>query len=241
VADPAASHERWEPKEAMMQQSKEATMRRLAIPTALLILTALLLVPTLPAHPVVAVTTTCFDQAATIADHHGEIVGTSGSDVIIGDGGRNTIHAGGGSTDLVCAGGGNDVVNANQVAGGDGLYVDGGPGDDFIEGSGYAHIELYGGKGRDHIRAPGFGTDSRLFGGDGRDQIEGGEGPDTIFGGGGSDRILGSGGEDRLSGEDGDDTLDGGSGFDHLFGGPGNDKCLVGVDGGETTDCEREA
>ncbi|MGH8601370.1 MAG: calcium-binding protein, partial [Gammaproteobacteria bacterium] len=76
------------------------------------------------------------------------------------------------------------------------------------------------------------GTDSRLYGSDGNDQLRGGlgndwleaqAGNDNLLGGRGNDTLLGGNGNDSLSGGDGDDVLNGGEGDDLLVGGAGND------------------
>ena len=53
----------------------------------------------------------------------------------------------------------------------------------------------------------------------------------TLFGGAGKDKLDGGGGDDFLFGEDGDDDLDGGRGSDVLVGGDGDDKLRGGSDG----------
>ena len=80
---------------------------------------------------------------------------------------------------------------------------------------------LYGGSGRD-----------RLQGGDGDDIIYGGDGKDTIFGKGGSDELYGGGGNDAIDAGIGDDEVEGGSGNDRINGGPGADF----LDGGSGDD-----
>ena len=74
---------------------------------ALLIGFALTLIA--PAGSSAPVPETCFGMAATIDDHAGEIIGTSGDDVIIGDNNRNIVHTEGGS-DRVCTNGGADSI-----------------------------------------------------------------------------------------------------------------------------------
>ena len=63
-------------------------------------------------------------------------------------------------------------------------------------------------------------TDSRLFGGEGRDHLDGGEGSDELNGGPGDDVLRGGVGEDRFSGGPGADSISGGRGsLDVVFGG----------------------
>jgi hypothetical protein len=62
-----------------------------------------------------------------------------------------------------------------------------------------------------------------VFGGAGRDDIEGSRIADELNGGAGNDRIRGDDGRDVLRGNDGSDTLEGGFDVDRLFGGDDND------------------
>lgn len=84
--------------------------------------------------------------------------------------------------------GGEDTVDASDLAGID-LFVQGGDGDDLILGSGFA---------------------------------------DRLSGDAGDDVILAAGGDDAVFGGTGDDVLDGGAGFDALYGGTGTDVLLNG-------------
>jgi serralysin len=81
-------------------------------------------------------------------------------------------------------------------------FLDGGLGDDWLDGRDLADI---------------------LLGGDGNDFLHGNGGNDRLDGGAGKDFLEGDGGNDLLLGSLGNDTLDGGSGRDILFGGPGKD------------------
>lgn len=83
-----------------------------------------------------------------------------------------------------------------------GLLVDGGAGDDIIDGAALT-------AGRTLL------VDDA---GAGRDTLKGGAGDDTLHGGSGDDIVNGGGG---------DDTLDGGSGRDAMAGGGGNDRYAV--------------
>jgi Ca2+-binding RTX toxin-like protein len=96
--------------------------------------------------------------------------------------------------------GGNDLVSANAGVGALTLLsVDGGAGDDTINGS------------------------------DGPDLILGGEGNDVLNGGGGDDRIVGDRGTDTMNGGAGDDTLvwNNGDGTDVINGDAGSDDVEV--------------
>jgi Ca2+-binding RTX toxin-like protein len=187
-----------------------------------------------------AVATTCFGLAATIADHSGEIFGTTGDDVIIGDNKRNIVYGEGG-TDRICTGDGDDDVDSTSDVvdqSNDELYVDLGPGSDHLFSDSGVRNEVYGGGGAD-----------RMFTDDGPDLLIGGGGGDSINGWRGSDEIHGDKGNDDLSGYEGDDTIFGGvdndllegeEGFDTLDGEKGRDRCILGPDGGTATRCERE-
>jgi Ca2+-binding RTX toxin-like protein len=167
-----------------------------------------------------AVATTCFGLAATIADHRGEIFGTTGDDVIIGDDKRNIVYGEGG-TDRICTGGGDDDVDTEEVGGETAaLFADLGPGiDDLFSLSG-GRNEVYGRGGADFIF-----TDT---------------GDDLVVGGGGGDNIDGWRGADEIHGDKGNDDLAGEEGFDTLDGGKGRDRCVLGPDSGTATRCERD-
>jgi Ca2+-binding RTX toxin-like protein len=104
-------------------------------------------------------------------------------------------------------------------------YVDGGPGNDVIEGSlttaastaasGSCEVECH------------LGVGSQTF--------EGGPGDDIVYGDRGNDILRGNAGDDRLYGGIGDDRLEGGPGNDWLSGGFGADT----IDGGEGDDYVR--
>jgi Ca2+-binding RTX toxin-like protein len=104
-------------------------------------------------------------------------------------------------------------------------YVDGGPGDDMIEGSlttaasgavaGSCEVEC-------HLEV-------------GSQTFEGGAGDDIVYGDRGNDILRGNAGDDRLYGGIGDDRLEGGPGNDWLSGGFGADT----IDGQEGDDYVR--
>ncbi|HHP7232801.1 MAG TPA: M10 family metallopeptidase C-terminal domain-containing protein, partial [Xenococcaceae cyanobacterium] len=62
-----------------------------------------------------------------------------------------------------------------------------------------------------------------VFGGDGKDLIDGGADNDLLIGGKGDDTVLGQEGEDVILGNSGNDVIDGGLGNDTITGGPGSD------------------
>ena len=89
--------------------------------------------------------------------------------------------------------------------------INGGVGDDVLEGAGDATSSPHGG---DDVLRGGPGNDT-LLGSDGDDVEFGGPGVDTLQGNDDNDRLSGGGGDDRsLKGGDGDDRLDGGNGTD---------------------------
>lgn len=91
------------------------------------------------------------------------------------------------------------------------MEMDGGRGDDLLEGSGGYDI-LSGGRG-----------DDTLGGHSGNDTLYGNRGDDVLHGGAGHDMLHGGRGDDLLEGGDGDDVLNGGRGDDTLTGGEGSD------------------
>ena len=111
----------------------------------------------------------------------------------------------------VTGGAGNDRIVGNT----DANQLDGGPGDDTIDG-------------RD-------GNDA-LAGSTGDDTLDGGPGNDTVAGGDGNDALAGSSGDDTLDGGPGNDAVDGGAGNDHLTGGSGADN----IHGGTGNDSLRD-
>jgi Ca2+-binding RTX toxin-like protein len=99
-------------------------------------------------------------------------------------------------------------------------YVDGGEGNDTIEGSDQADV-LVGGTGDDIIN--GHGGNDWLHGGAGNDTLDGGAGEDLVVGGEQNDVLYGDTETDHIYGNGGDDQLYGNEGKDFLFGGRGND------------------
>jgi Ca2+-binding RTX toxin-like protein len=164
---------------------------------------------------------TCFGKAATIADHHGDIAGTAGDDVMIGDDGDNDFESNGG-TDYICGLGGDDMIGYqfNAV-----IYAEGGPGNDWLLG-GNSGNELHGGGGADQLT--GHDGLDLLYGDGGNDLLDGRGGQDFIHGGNGQDDLYGGDGNDHLFGEGDPDRLIGGDGVEAFSGGSGADKCYTG-------------
>ena len=183
------------------------------------------------------------------------IVGSIYNDVVYDLGGNDRIESGGGE-DVIWDGPGNDVVDAGPGA--DVVYPRDahntlalGPGDDVVDFPAAGSLRVDGGPGNDSIQG-GIAAD-RLAGGDGDDVISGHRGPDVLQGGPGRDVLNGNRGDDSLAGGlgndrlyggsafvqttppynyDGYDLLDGGSGGDTLFGGWQKDR-LFGGDGAD--------
>jgi len=101
------------------------------------------------------------------------------------------------------------------------ISVNGGDGQDTIDGSTDMDDVLFGGDGDDVIR-----------GGTGNNHLDGGDGNDNLSGGAGNDSLVGEDGQDTLRGENGVDTLSGGNGHDSLMGDAGDDS----IDGGHGHD-----
>jgi Ca2+-binding RTX toxin-like protein len=112
--------------------------------------------------------------------------------------------------------------------------LDGGAGNDLLNGRGAPSVEIWGREG-----------DDRLVGGPGSDDLYGdsgasptGDGNDMLVGGGDDDYLRGYRGRDTLQGSDGDDSLYADEGNDDVMGGPGNDYvgAMAGKDGADDLD-----
>ncbi|HEX4306225.1 MAG TPA: calcium-binding protein [Solirubrobacterales bacterium] len=108
-------------------------------------------------------------------------------------------------------------------------YVDGGPGDDVIEGS------LTTAASTAAVTAASGSCEVECHLEVGSQTFEGGPGDDIVYGDRGNDILRGNAGDDRLYGGIGDDRLEGGPGNDWLSGGFGSDT----IDGGEGDDFVR--
>lgn len=152
-------------------------------------------------------------------------------------------------------GAGNDTLQANNWNYGEKDVLNGGSGDDRLEGfggddtlnGGTDHDQLVGGMGNDTLDG-GTGNDwlfadngTSMDGGTfralnttaaqrgGDDTLRGGDGTDYMWGEGGNDTLYGQGGNDVLYGGWGNDGLFGGSNDDHLYGEYGADRHLMWV------------
>jgi phosphodiesterase/alkaline phosphatase D-like protein/predicted AlkP superfamily pyrophosphatase or phosphodiesterase len=109
------------------------------------------------------------------------------------------------------------------------VFTDGG--NDLVDGSVSKGSDnrLYGGDGNDELYA---GLRDRLFGEAGDDILDAtqGKGGNRLYGGDGKDRLF-AGTNDFLSGGDGDDTLFAGKGGNTLYGGAGADKFYLAYNG----------
>lgn len=101
---------------------------------------------------------------------------------------------------------------------------------------------IYGGDGRDYI--DGRPDDDVIYACDGDDgflnerhPVTGVRTSEAVAGGAGNDTIYGEGGNDKLKGQAGDDKLYGGVGNDRLDGGDGNN-FLEGGEGDDILDAE---
>jgi Ca2+-binding RTX toxin-like protein len=118
----------------------------------------------------------------------------------------------------------NDIVNGNPQAN----NMDGGPGNDTLNGGTDGADTLTGGLGNDtligdsDVLSNTVETDI-LNGGDGNDTLSGVGGNDTLNGGIGDDTLNGGTENDTLNGDAGIDTLNGDAGIDTLNGGTEND------------------
>jgi len=160
--------------------------------------------------------------------------------VIQGFGGDDTLIAGY-YTAVLDGGDGNDTLDGSPSA-----YlqeIDGGAGNDTITGASNGDAPIYGGDGNDLIHAQG-----EVHGGAGddtiyvampyfdSDDITGDDGKDTIIGSDAGDHIDGGAGNDAIDGGGGDDVLRSGSGDNILTGGTGNDYFIVGDGNNVITD-----
>lgn len=88
----------------------------------------------------------------------------------------------------------------------DGVSLDGGGGDDVLNGTA-GEDRLFGGNGDD--RLSGLAGHDRLEGGRGNDLLDGGSGMDLLIGGAGNDRLIGGTGADvfRFAAQSGNDVV----------------------------------
>ncbi len=115
------------------------------------------------------------------------------------------------------------------------IEIDGGKGNDILQGSDAQGDKITGGEGNDRIS--GLGGNDDISGGNGNDEIWGGDGNDLIRGDWGQDTISGGAGTDTIYGGGDNDSIYGGAGDDRILGGEGNDTIIHTVgDGNDTVD-----
>jgi Ca2+-binding RTX toxin-like protein len=112
--------------------------------------------------------------------------------------------------------------------------INGGLGNDILNGVDSLINVIYGGAGNDTITGGsqndvlvGDAGADKLYGNAGDDSIWGGGSNDWLYGGDGNDTLTGDGGNDLLYGGLGDDVLNGGLGIDTMSGGAGNDTYII--------------
>lgn len=139
-------------------------------------------------------------------------------DIVLGGSAGDTF------TDVDAVGrGGNDTFVST---GAEGLFGDGGSGDDVFMGGGGEDF-CFGGRGEDELNGGGGSDD--LEGGGGADTIRGGAGRDFLLGGPDDDLLIGGAGREfAIEGGRGDDTLRARDGLrERVSGGLGSDRARV--------------
>ncbi|MFZ5722750.1 MAG: VCBS domain-containing protein [Pseudomonadota bacterium] len=173
------------------------------------------------------------------------VIGGNGRDYVAGGAGDDHLEGGAGE-DRLFGGDGNDTLYGDHdsvlapdavaisLTDGDADYLDGGTGNDVINGQG-GDDEILGGAGADQLT--GSAGNDTIYGGAGSDFIRGdaavaqlgvslhgddyidaGADDDNVFSGGGNDVVHGGDGADSVAGEDGADVIYGGIGNDTLHG-----------------------
>lgn len=171
--------------------------------------------------------------------------GGAGSDTIGVDSNPTRVDGGGGNDQIgrrcgpgaatLQGGAGADVISACDSgtadrAGGPVKIIDGGRGNDALNGSA-GRDRITGGPGIDGLT--GQAGHDRLDAGAGSDQVTGGKGDDMLLGRGGNDGLVDNQGANVISGAAGDDalfTLTVGSratGSSRVAGGPGDDTFMI--------------
>ncbi|MGI8519813.1 MAG: calcium-binding protein [Actinomycetota bacterium] len=168
-----------------------------------------------------------------------DITGSGGDDLIVGDGHDNRLLGVYGG-DVLRGAGGNDELMGGPSGGGENVdRMDGGPGDDIINGGGFGCTEQSQNCKNDRDEADfstssvaitanlkngtatGEGNDvlikvEDLRGSAQNDLLTGDDGTNEITGSAGNDKLFGLGGEDELESSPGDDDFNGGEGIDVL-------------------------
>ena len=186
-----------------------------------------------------AISGSLFNDALTLGNGGGQLLGAAGNDSLTGGTGNDTIGGGAGN-DIIFGGDGNDNISGD--AGADFMY--GGLGDDRFVVDTYAGeaVVEFANEGIDVVYATidyaiGLNIEQMILvegsaavnasGSAGNDTIIGNSANNTILGGDGDDVLSGFAGADSLIGEGGNDAMDGGTGNDQMIGGTGNDSYVI--------------
>ncbi|MDR7254832.1 Ca2+-binding RTX toxin-like protein [Nocardioides sp. BE266] len=166
----------------------------------------------------------------------GNLLGTTGNDVICGGGGGDEILGRGGDDVVWGYGPTGTVTTPASVAYGPGartatapavsVVVAGADGGDTIT-TAQGNDRVVAGGGADVVTT-GAGTDT-VAGDDGDDRIDTGTGASTVNGGPGADTIIGGAAIDDVNGGDGNDTISTGESADAVDGAAGDDTIDAGA------------
>lgn len=189
-------------------------MRRLGLVVASSWVFALIALTISSGHAGAIDALSCNGLAPTIFGAGGNIVGTSGNDVIVGTDGDETIDGGSGN-DTICGEGGNDAIN-------------GGSGNDDMWGEVSRFDPLFGTAGNDDITG-GSGNDLLV------DTVGQGQ---TLDAGSGNDRIVGFGDLRGGSGVDNITVAGNNTAGSTLNGGSGIDTCAPRIQADVRISCE---
>jgi Ca2+-binding RTX toxin-like protein len=122
---------------------------------------------------------------------------------------------------------------------GPGNVAIGSKGDDLIQAEG----KIDGSSGNDTIESFGYQAPSAsplpdvTEGGSGKDKISGGSNGELLKGGDDNDKVFAGNGDDQLRGNGGNDGLNGEGGGDDIDGGSGTDVCNQGPGTGTLSNC----
>jgi Ca2+-binding RTX toxin-like protein len=169
----------------------------------------------------------------------GDFVYADGDDSLDGGAGNDELDGGEGGSDTLVGGLGDDDMYGGDRGRGAIYDVENDEWDDIIYADGGDSMD--GGAGNDYLDG-GEGGDDSLIGGVGDDELWGGEGgSDSLVGGDGNDALYGGEGLDMFEAGggyqgDGNNSLDGGNGNDYLYGGEGGDDTLIGGAGDDIMD-----
>ncbi|MDA5193673.1 cadherin domain-containing protein [Govanella unica] len=177
-----------------------------------------------------------FDSKNYLLGSIGDTISSADKDIIAGTSGNDTIRVSSDFLDATSSGGINAGITLNGAAYngtahkiGIAAVIDGGAGDDVIEGGDLGN-DLFGGTGNDILY--GGKLDDWIFGGDGNDTLHAG-GVDANAKGGDGNYLNGGAGNDILYGREGSDWLEGGVDVDILYGGAGGDILSGGAGDGD--------